>query len=316
MAEQYQNLAASTTAGSIDNSTNPVTFSVHAGDGTLFPATTNGSFRVVVSNSDGTSAEVMLVTSRSTDSFTASRGSNTNETPTPTLFSHSSSSIIQHVITANGMKSIISDMLYGDPLTTPTTSTFGTASDSGTATGISFTNDSSSGEQGVILQASSTSNDTNICARMMSVPAAPYNMRMRFRFTSPDANQFPLAGLCWSDGTKFALFGLFSRNAIKIRTTTFSNNTSFNGTYDVEKIPWGGFPGRAGLYDIYVSDDNTNRICRIVGTGIKGDAIVFDSHARTTYFTPTLIGIFVAPGSNSDSNFAPIQIKVIDWTQS
>jgi hypothetical protein len=211
----------------------------------------------------------------------------------------------------------IRSIVYGDALTTPTISMFPTTNQSASATSISFTNDTTSGEQGVILSANSTTNDTNIVARLMTVPATPYNIRMRYRFTAPTVEQYPLAGFCWSDGTKFAVFGNMSRNDIgRIRTTTFNNTTSFSGSYDVEKFAWSGWPGRNGLFDIYVSDNGTNRICTVIGTGILGDKIQYDSRVNTSFFTPTQIGIFIAPGNNNNGNVYPLQIKVIDWTQS
>lgn len=111
MAEQYNNLAASTTAGSLNNTDNPVTFSVQTGDGALFPATTNGSFRIVVANADGTNAEVMLCTSRTGDSLTCARGSSaTGESPTPTLLSHASLSVVSHVLTVGAMNQVRSEI--------------------------------------------------------------------------------------------------------------------------------------------------------------------------------------------------------------
>lgn len=318
LIEQFQNLAASTTTGAINNSSNPVTFSVQSGDGALFPSTTNGPFRVTVSASDGTNAEVMLCTSRSTDSFTCSRGSSaTGEVPTPTLLAQSSGAVVSHSMTAGGFKKILSDMIYGDPMKPPTTSLFGTTNQSANVTSVSFTQDTTSEEQGVLLAAQATANDTNIVARLMTAPSTPYNIRMRYRLVYPRAMQYPLAGFCWCDGTKFAVFGNMSRNdATRIRTTTFNSNNSFSGSYDVEFFSWGGFPGRAGLYDIYVSDDGVNRICKVVGTGIVGDAVLYDSRSNTTFLTPTQIGIFVAPGDNSNGNFTPMLMKVVDWTQS
>ena len=96
--EQYVNSAASTSAGTINNSSNPVTFSVSAGAGALFPAA--GPFRVTVSNTDGTNAEVMLCTSIATDALTCARGSSaTNESPVPSLLTHAAGSIVQQTLT-------------------------------------------------------------------------------------------------------------------------------------------------------------------------------------------------------------------------
>src|SRR5579859_5951315 len=111
MSEQYTNLANSTTVGSIDGVTNPITFSVQSGDGAMFPSTANGNFRVTVCDTNGANAEVMMVTSRATDTFTASRGAGaTGELPVPTLVSHAGGSIVSHDITVGAMQQIRYDI--------------------------------------------------------------------------------------------------------------------------------------------------------------------------------------------------------------
>ena len=75
---QTKNNAKSTSTG-LDNTDDPVTFSVGAGEGALFPDTADGSFRVTVWSTsyadpgDDTNMEILEVTSRSTDSFIATR---------------------------------------------------------------------------------------------------------------------------------------------------------------------------------------------------------------------------------------------------
>ena len=117
MPEQYVNLANSTLAGSIDGVTNPITFSVNPGDGTLFPATTNGFFRVTVCDTNGANAEVMMVTSRATDTFTASRGAGAAlESPVPTLVAHAAGSIVSHDITVGAVTTLLTQQR---PIFTP-----------------------------------------------------------------------------------------------------------------------------------------------------------------------------------------------------
>lgn len=69
MTEQFANLASSTLAVGINSTDNPVVLQVQPGHGSRFPST--GDFRVVVS--DGTTSEVLVVTSRSGDNLTATR---------------------------------------------------------------------------------------------------------------------------------------------------------------------------------------------------------------------------------------------------
>lgn len=317
--EQYQNLAASTAAGNINNSSNPVTFSVQSGDGALFPATTNGPFRITVSAADGTGAEVMLCTSRSGDALTCSRGSSaTNETPTPTLVAHSSGDVVSHNVTSGGMKSILSDIIYGDPMTAPTTSTFGTAVDGTNITNVTFANDTTA-EAGVYLYAEATAADTNFSMRLQALPSVPYNVRMRFRINAL-GNQYPFYGFVWRDsGTgKIAVFGLHTQgNTYLIRTTTFSDPQTGSFNWD-KNFAWDWPIGRAGLVDFYIQDDNTNWNMYIVTDGNVNHKVLFYQLAHNTYLTANQIGIAVAVGHNSA---APVgnpkgSIKVVDWTLS
>jgi hypothetical protein len=114
MSEQYSNVAKTTNTGTLDGTTNPIAVVVNTGDGALFPATTNGPFRITVCDATGTNAEVMLVTTRATDTFTATRGAwsvtaGTPEVPVPSLSTHSAGSIVVHGITAGAMNGIRAD---------------------------------------------------------------------------------------------------------------------------------------------------------------------------------------------------------------
>ena len=116
--EQYVNLGSFTCRGSLDASTNPITVVVNSGDGIKFPSTTNGPFRITVCDAGGTNAELMLVTTRATDTFTAYRGSLIGshaaaEVPVPTLTTHSAGSTVGHFITMGAMNQIRAD-LFGN----------------------------------------------------------------------------------------------------------------------------------------------------------------------------------------------------------
>ena len=70
---------AKSTSTELNNTDDPVTFDVEGGHGARFPDTADGPFRVTVWSTayadpaDDTDMEIMEVTSRSTDSFTATR---------------------------------------------------------------------------------------------------------------------------------------------------------------------------------------------------------------------------------------------------
>lgn len=68
------NQAVSTTTGAINNTDDPVTFSVASGDGNLkFPSTAGGKYFYVVVVDGSANFEIMKVTSRTGDSMTADR---------------------------------------------------------------------------------------------------------------------------------------------------------------------------------------------------------------------------------------------------
>jgi hypothetical protein len=83
--EQFANNAASTTTGSVNNSSNPVSITV--ADASKFP--TSGNFRILVDD------EIMLVTAVSGAVFTCTRAQEST-----TIASHSSGAAVTHVLTS------------------------------------------------------------------------------------------------------------------------------------------------------------------------------------------------------------------------
>jgi hypothetical protein len=92
--EQFVNNAQTTTAGAINNTSDPVTFAVT--DATKFPTT--GNFRVIIDS------EILLVTSVSGSNFTAKRAQEGT-----TIASHSSGAGITHILTAGSFYQWLSD---------------------------------------------------------------------------------------------------------------------------------------------------------------------------------------------------------------
>jgi hypothetical protein len=101
MAELFSNLAESTTAGAINNTTDPVTFSVQPGDGSRFPAAAVGStdyFHAVVDS--GTIVEILRC-QRNVDAITADRAQE------GTLkVAHTAGVKFAHVLTASAIQQI------------------------------------------------------------------------------------------------------------------------------------------------------------------------------------------------------------------
>jgi hypothetical protein len=96
MPEQIKNSGLSTLSGSVDNTTDPVTFSV--ADGSLFPS--SGNFRLKIDD------EILLATSRTGNSITATRAQEST-----TIASHSSGAQVKHPLTAGAVRQLYQDYL-------------------------------------------------------------------------------------------------------------------------------------------------------------------------------------------------------------
>lgn len=98
MPEKFTNNAVTTMnqIGGIDAVTNPVTFAIANAVG--FPTT--GNFRIIIDT------EILLVTSVSGDSFTASRG----QEGTPTT-AHDNGATVRHILTAGALTTKFSEMV-------------------------------------------------------------------------------------------------------------------------------------------------------------------------------------------------------------
>lgn len=107
MPEQFQNFAYGTTTAGISSVTNPCTIQLNGGAGASFPSVY--PFRVTVGGTGPNSAvEVMIVTTRTTDTLTAFRGTSMGlfgalEVPAPTLQGWSAGSIVSNNLSAGAM---------------------------------------------------------------------------------------------------------------------------------------------------------------------------------------------------------------------
>jgi hypothetical protein len=116
MAEQYQNFAYGTATASLGTA-NPLTIVLNGGAGAAFPTTTNGPFRITVQEPGlNTVTEVMIVTTRATDTLTAYRGTaiatyGAAEVPTPTISTWAAGAIVSHNFTAGVMNQIRSEIV-------------------------------------------------------------------------------------------------------------------------------------------------------------------------------------------------------------
>jgi hypothetical protein len=209
---------------------------------------------VVVSNSDGTNAEVMLCTTRATDALTCSRAANaTGESPVPTKLSHASGSIISCSITAGAMNQIRQDHIRsfsgalptdgraGDlafatddvvawrnngssfvpfgpvwPLTAPIPGNFAWVNQGGA---------SMSSRNGSMLLTGTNQTSDSLRYFGLGVPATPYSYVVGF---TPYiiGEDFQHMGFGFTDGTKFEHICVEDSGNIAVQK--FNTSTSFN----------------------------------------------------------------------------------------
>jgi hypothetical protein len=286
--EQAKNLASSTTTGSVNNSSNPVTFSVQSGDGASFPSTTNGPFRVVLSATDGTNAEVMLCTSRSTDSFTCSRGSSaTGELPVPTLLAQSSGALVSHIITVGGMEHLLTERR--PRLTAPDSSAFSWVNQNGAV--------EDHDDYGFTLRLPNTGGNS-LTHRVVSV-TSPYTLVCGFRGLTVDAN-FNQCGPSIHDGVNNKSIVCRFKNDGTFDIYTWNDPASFQSQlYSTTLGPafWG-----LDLIMVKIVVDASHRTYYIATLrgGLRGSWIQLFQHANNAFITEDHAGVFCLASNGSD----------------
>jgi hypothetical protein len=281
MAEQYNNLANSTTVGSIDGVTNPITFSVQSGDGALFPATANGFFRVTVCDTNGANAEVMMVTSRATDTFTASRGAGCLlETPTPTLVAHAGGSIVSHDLTVGAFNTVLTQQR---PIFTPPV---GLTLHDGVG-GATLSTDS----YGLTLSVpGNNSNSIIYCSTALA--HSTYTAIFGFEGLIGAAN-FQQLGPCVTDGTKFIVwrFPNAGQAADIYYWATFNSFTTQFAVAGLSSF------GNEGIF-CRIIQDATHRTFYQSDRRMRNWTQIFQQTALTS-FTETQAGFFINCDSTS-----------------
>lgn len=331
MSEQYVNLASTTAASAINNSSNPVTFSLTSGAGSSFPATTNGGFRVTVSNSDGTNAEVMLCTSRSTDALTCSRGSScTFESPAPSLLTHAVGSIVSHNLTVGAHDQTRADQIrttfsgslptdgrQGDILI-PSDDVVVSVNNgsnflpgwsnyplrgSPTAQTWSWYNQTSASvttrSQSIVLKGTANSG-SSIQGRTFAVPSTPYCALFTLIPYIPYAN-YPFVGPGFTDGTKVSLVYLIGINPAT-NTIGFYTQGAYYSTATASasglSLSEAFMVGPSLPVTFALQDDGTHRK---YGISFDNGLYIAQTYSETsnTNVTPTALGFFI---NSNDSN--------------
>lgn len=344
MSEQYMNLGSSTCTGTLDNSTNPITVVVASGAGANFPATTNGPYRIVVFDSAGTNAEVMLVTHRATDTMTATRGNwsstvGASETPIPTLSTHSAGSTVVQAITAGAENQIRADQhrtgfsgalptdgYQGDVLY-PTDDCVASISNSGTfypahvvmplrgnpnAQTWSWLNQGGASvttrSQSILLKGTATTG-ANIQARVMTAPSTPYAVVATIIPYVPNGT-FAHAGILFTDGTKISEIDVINDALVAAKVFHFSSAhynsaTSFNAA---NTLTWDAYLANGQPISLLLQDDGTNKKFGVsFDCGLYIQQVFSESH--TSFLTPTEVGFFY----DSNGSNQPGAIEVVNW---
>lgn len=274
--EKYSNGAATTLAGNVDNTSDPVTISVASAS--TFPTT--GDFRILI----GT--EILLVTGVSGTSFTCSRAQEGTS-----IASHTTGDAVTHILTAASLKRIIGEYNIVDTYTNrPTAGVKGRrfiASDgpggewidngstwdlffhgigplnpniSDFATAVNstarWTTDTSKGIFSIKDSGPASGSEFNM-TMVKTAPSTPWTMTVAFRINAPPGTGCNAGIQIRDSGTSklkgFALSGPGNR----LNVWNWTNSTTFSGTaFDSGATNLGD--GNNMLKCLRVTNDGTN----------------------------------------------------------
>ena len=295
--EKFANNAETTInqGGGVDNSTDPVVFTVT--DGSVFPST--GNFRIRIDN------EILLVTSRSTNSITASRAQENT-----TIAAHSNGSKVTHVLTAGSLDQRLIDQVfssaYASKLTSEKQGRLFLPSDGYTLErddgsnwkpwgpifpftppvdgSYSWVNQGSASvitTKGSIFLSAPVASGENIRIRDKSIPSAPYTITAAF-IPCLSVGPYPMCGIGLRNSTsgKIVFFQMYCNNAhLFLGIRRYDSPTAFNSDTYIVTASW-----ISGLVFLRIVDDNTNRKFYYSKDG--QNFVLFYSESRTLYITP------------------------------
>lgn len=172
--------------------------------------------------------------------------------------------------------------------------------------GFSWTNQGgasvSSANGGESMTVPSGSGD-NLRQRLIAVPSKPYSITARVHPTFNQTNYWG-SGLCWSDGTKLATFGLGFSTEGKLAAYKWTNATTFSATYKEEAADRHWFP-----FWLRITDDSSNRKCFYSHDGVNW--LQYHSVATNDFLTPTHVGWF---GNNNGTGLDGYS-TLLSWKQ-
>jgi hypothetical protein len=333
MAEQFKNLASTTLAGDIDDSTTSVSVASAMGF-------TGGDFRIHVDS------EIMKVAGVSGTTFTVVRH---QEGTSATA--HTSGAAVKHVLTAGaldvhdqndlaaydtyanrpaagtpGRIFLPTDGLFIErdngsiwekvgpiwPMTPPLAADFPTWVNQGSST-------IADNKGAIFLQATPPTSAENLRCRLKTYPAGAFTVDMAFM---PNlwgyGSSYAACGLCIRDSVsaKIVAFGVGgSSSSMETVGANYTSATAANANVT-------GWPSNRHCYDSpliwvrFYDDGTTNRVISFSHDGINWTQMV--SISRTDWITPNQIGIFVNSicGYSASNGQLDSGMTVLSWRQS
>lgn len=308
--ELFTNRANTTLNGAINNSTTSVVVT----DGSVFPST--GNFRIVIDS------EIMLVTARSTNTLTVTRGYEST-----TAASHSDGSNVALVITNGSLRQLMADYNqsgvfasrpsagFDGRIYTPTDTPWIThsrdngsnwinfyrskqltAPPTGSWTSDNFSTITQSNERDALVFSIGTTGPSGYSSYHRALPSAPYTIEMGYYImpqnkssdNSRNDQVFTMQALLQSS-LAMADFEMLIENAVmKLGHYKWNSLSSFSGTYRDRDI----FGMAPPVMFLKLNDDNTNRNWSFSPDGIEWN--FFYKESRTDHITADRIGIGMA----------------------
>jgi hypothetical protein len=131
-------------------------------------------------------------------------------------------------------------------------------------------------------------------SRYKAAPTPPYVITAAFVPLFFGTNTFDTYGFIWSDGTKFATFGVGYNTGVTGGYYLLSGKWTSSTVYAANYLAL-AYSQFGPLVWLRIADNNTNRICSLSSDGQNW--VVFDTQTRTDHLTPTRVG-FGASATN------------------
>jgi hypothetical protein len=153
-----------------------------------------------------------------------------------------------------------------------------------------------------------TSGSTSLRSRYKAAPSPAYVITAAFLINFVGINTFDTFGFIWSDGTKFASFGVGYNTGVTggyyLLSGKWTNSTTYSANY--VSVSYQQF---GPVVWLRIADDNTNRICSISSDGQNW--VAFHSVTRTDFLTPTRVGF----GASATNGTYTSGLTLLSWKE-